>query len=52
MKRREFIEALELVFAGGVYIPPEIRARDQSLLGNPMRNSPPIGQVSHPPISA
>jgi DNA-binding NarL/FixJ family response regulator len=40
------VKALELVFAGGVYIPPEIRARDQPLARQPDAKQPakqPIG---------
>jgi len=34
------VKALELVFAGGVYIPPEIRARDQPLARQPDAKPP------------
>jgi DNA-binding NarL/FixJ family response regulator len=34
------IKALELVFAGGIYIPPEIRARDQPLARQPDEKQP------------
>jgi DNA-binding NarL/FixJ family response regulator len=39
-KRGVMIKALELVFAGGIYIPPEIRARDTPLARQPDAKQP------------
>jgi DNA-binding NarL/FixJ family response regulator len=45
-KRKVMLSALELVFAGGVYIPPEIMDRDLASASLPSR---PLGQ--RPPVS-
>jgi DNA-binding NarL/FixJ family response regulator len=42
------VKALELVFAGGIYIPPEIRARDQPLARQPDAKQP---AASRPSVS-
>jgi DNA-binding NarL/FixJ family response regulator len=43
------VKALELVRAGGVYIPPEIRARDQSLARQPDEKQPAANRPSVSP---
>ena len=43
------VKALELVFAGGVYIPPEIRARDQPLARQPDDKQPAANRPSVSP---
>jgi DNA-binding NarL/FixJ family response regulator len=43
------VKALELVFAGGVYIPPEIRARDQPFARQPDANQPAANRPSGSP---
>jgi DNA-binding NarL/FixJ family response regulator len=42
------VKALELVFAGGVYIPPEIRARDQPLARQPDAKQPAKQPIASP----
>jgi DNA-binding NarL/FixJ family response regulator len=50
-QREVMVSALQLVFAGGIYIQPEILGRDPNRrLRNPTRSSPSIRQVSRPPI--
>jgi DNA-binding NarL/FixJ family response regulator len=43
------VKALELVIAGGVYIPPEIRARDQPLARQPDAKQPAANRPSGSP---
>jgi len=39
-QREVMVSALQLVFAGGIYIPPEILARDQSSVQQPSEKQP------------